>query len=206
MQQQKLIIPGPVGDLEALLTQPALSSAKTVSIICHPHPLHEGTMHNKVVTTLAKAFDELGIITVRFNYRGVGQSAGEYGEMLGEIDDLKAVVQWVQQHYDYDALWLAGFSFGSFIAASVANQMACDGLVTVAPAVNHADFTRLSNIQCPWFVIQGDQDEVVPFAEVADFAKHPPAPLQFEVMPGVSHFFHGQLIELRSLLKKLLLA
>jgi len=130
------MLPGPAGQLEALVSTPQQNARETVAIICHPNPLFEGTMHNKVVTTIAKAFDLLGLTTVRFNYRGVGKSEGEYGETIGETEDCLAIVDWVQKTYPNYSLWLSGFSFGAYISASVANQMAVAQLVSIAPAVN----------------------------------------------------------------------
>lgn len=190
---------GPAGRLEALTTWPKLTTCCGVAIVCHPHPLYHGTMHNKVVTTLAKSFERLGFATLRFNYRGVGQSEGEYGHIRGEIADLMAVKAWVEQVLPNRPIALAGFSFGSYIAASVANQ--CPDvleLITVAPAVNHADFSVLRSIRCPWRLIMGEADEVVPYEEVRAFAEHPPSPLDFISLPATSHFFHGRLPELQA--------
>jgi uncharacterized protein len=200
-QSAHLLIPGPVGQLEALANRSAQNPQKIVAVICHPNPLHEGSMHNKVVTTIFKALDKLGIATVRFNYRGVGESEGEYGDVLGEQDDLRAVIDWVQQALPDYQLWLAGFSFGAFISASVCHERDdVRQLISIAPAVNMHEFEFLQNIQCPWLVVQGEQDEIVPAQEVVAFAKHPPSPLTFKLIPNVGHFFHGHLIELRELL------
>jgi len=202
-----LFIPGPVGQLEALLTEPSDHQKLIVSIICHPNPTQGGTMHNKVVTTVARAFDQLGTRTVRFNYRGVGKSDGTYGEVSGEIDDLKAVIVWVQQQWPDQAIWLAGFSFGSFVSSSVANQTdVVDRLISIAPAVNWHDFTTLTNIHCPWLVVSSDGDEVVPFAQVGPWLENPPSPMEVVIIPGASHFFHGRLIELRNTLVQRLAA
>lgn len=193
-------LPGPSGQLEALFSTPRQNAKEIVAIICHPNPLFEGTMHNKVVTTIAKAFDILGITTVRFNFRGVGNSEGEYGETIGETEDCLAVVDWAQKTYPNYSLWLAGFSFGSYISANVANQISVAQLVSIAPAVNHHDFTVFTNINCPWLVIMGDQDEIVPVDKVKAWAANPPSPLDFYLLPGASHFFHGKLIEMREVL------
>ena len=108
---QSLFFPGPAGQLEALTTWPNESRTKIVGIICHPHPQQEGSMHNKVVTTLAKVFDYLGLPTVRFNFRGVGKSEGQYGKTIGETEDLLAVLSWVKSVLPNDTIWLGGFSF-----------------------------------------------------------------------------------------------
>lgn len=192
---------GPAGVLEVMTTWPKQTNKVAVGIICHPHPLHQGTMHNKVVTTIAKAFDQIGLATVRFNFRGVGKSAGEYGYTVGESDDLRAVLQWVNTVLPNYSIWLAGFSFGAYITAKVANQQTkIKQLVTVAPAVTHHDFTDFTRIHCPWLVIHGDQDDVIPLVAVKTWVENPPSPLKFIVMKGAGHFFHERLIELKELL------
>jgi alpha/beta superfamily hydrolase len=203
-EKTAMLLEGPAGKIEAVLTSPADSSRKIVGIVCHPHPLYEGNMNNKVVTTVARAFEILNVVAVRFNFRGVGKSEGEYGNFDGEIEDLKAVLNWVETAFPQHDVWLAGFSFGSYIAASVANQKKVAALISVAPAVNHRDFTKFTHIQCPWWVIQGAQDELVPVQEVKEWAEHPPSPLKLIVFDDASHFFHGKLIELRECLIQVL--
>lgn len=201
-QPQQFLLPGPVGNLDVMTTWPKSSQPKAVGIICHPNPLQEGTMHNKVVTTIAKAFNELGLATVRFNFRGVGESEGEFGKIIDERDDLMAVMDWVKHVLPDCDIWLAGFSFGSYIAASVANQEAeaVVQLVSIAPPIHHHNFAVLTHITCPWLIVQGDQDELIPFSEAKAFAEHPPVPIKWIVAEGVGHFFHDHLIELRDLL------
>ncbi|MDF1760025.1 MAG: alpha/beta hydrolase [Coxiellaceae bacterium] len=197
-QNEKMIITGPEGDLEALVN--TVDGSEVVSVICHPHPLYQGTMNNKVVTTIAKACDNSGLSSIRFNYRGVGNSAGSYGDMEGEIEDCLAVIAHAQQLFPGQKLALAGFSFGSYIASRAAGLVDSEWLVTIAPAVNHARFSDLKNIDCPWLVAMGSKDEVVPFDQVLAWVDNPPAPLEFEVVEGAGHFFHGDLIELRQIL------
>ena len=198
-QITQFLLPSPAGSLEVMTTWPKQTPSIT-GVICHPHPLFAGTMNNKVVTTIAKAFDQLGLATVRFNFRGVGKSTGEYGETIGEREDLTAVLQWVKTVLPQPQIWLAGFSFGSYIAAAVANKIPVAQLVTVAPAVHHNDFAGLTNVGCPWLIIQGEQDEIVPFDQVKRFVENPPVPVKFIAVPGAGHFFHGRLIELRDIL------
>lgn len=201
-QQEVFFLPGQAGQLEVLTTWPQETTKKSVSIICHPHPQQGGTMNNKVVTTIAKALDRLGLATVRFNFRGVGRSEGEYGKTIGECKDLLAIVKWVKKVLpDYD-IWLAGFSFGSYIAASIANQENVAQLVTIATTVNHYNFLSLTNIKSPWLSIIGEHDELVPVAKVKAFATHSPVPMKLIALPGAGHFFHGRLIELRELIIK----
>ncbi len=191
------LLPGPAGDLEVMTTFPEAAELKGVSIICHPDPRQEGAMHNKVVTILSQAFNHAQLATVRFNFRGVGASAGTYGDTVGELADLQAVLAWVKTVLPAQDIWLAGFSFGSYISALAAQKIQPRGLISIAPPVNHYDFNQFTDITCPWLVIQGDQDEVVPFGQVQTWATKPPSPLKFIVMQDVSHFFHGRLIELR---------
>lgn len=190
-------IDGPTGQLEAIEHKPTTPSHPITAIICHPHPLYQGTMHNKVITTLARVCDMLNIHNIRFNYRGVGDSAGEYGEIEGEVDDCAAVVDWVKQHYPDHALWLMGFSFGSYIAARTAIAHDAKQLVCVAPAVEHAHFMSLPDVPCPWLVVQGDADEVVPPKMVYDYVDSRPEDITLIKMPETSHFFHRKLIDLR---------
>lgn len=157
-------------------------------------------MNNKVVTTLARACQQLGAVAIRFNFRGVGESEGHYDQGLGEQADLQAVIAWAQARYPGYRLWLAGFSFGSYIAASMASKLAVDQLITIAPPVHHFDFEHLAKISCPWVVAQGEADEVVPSEQVFAWLATRPEPIHLIRMPNVGHFFHGQLIELREAL------
>lgn len=198
---QHLMLPGPTGQLELITTWPK-EQCRGVAIMCHPDPRQEGTMHNKVVTTTTRAFEHLQLATVRFNYRGIGKSEGHYGDVTGEQDDLRAIIDWVKQQLPEQPLWLGGFSFGSIIAAGVANgRHDTTQLLTIAPPIERYPYQSLTDIHCPWLVIQGDKDEVAPPEPVIEFAKQPPSPLELTVMPDVGHFFHGKLIELREMIK-----
>ncbi|MCS5710741.1 alpha/beta family hydrolase [Candidatus Berkiella aquae] len=196
-KEAHFLIDGPAGQLEVLTTLPE-TQPMGVGVICHPHPLHQGTMNNKVVHTLSKAFAKKDLATVRFNYRGVGQSEGTFGNSIGEVADLMAVLQWVDKVLDKPTLWLAGFSFGAYIAAMGATQHACQQLYSIAPAVNHQPYDELPAITCPWVIIQGEQDEVISPQVVYDWYAHHAQPnMQLFKMPETSHFFHGHLITLR---------
>ncbi len=199
--REVLRLPGPVGVIEALTScaDPARAVPVT-AVVLHPHTLHGGTMQNKVVHTLARTFTELGLRTVRFNFRGAGGSEGEHDHGTGETHDALAVLEWVRAHRPHDQLWLAGFSFGSYVALRVANAFPVDRLVTVAPPVHMYDFDALAVPRCPWLVIQGDQDEIVPAEQVTTWAQRlNPAP-ELRVLPGVGHFFHQRLHDLRAVL------
>jgi uncharacterized protein len=192
-----MLIEGPSGKLELIVTEQTVPSRPMVAVICHPNPLYDGTMHNKVVTTLAKGCDVLGFHHVRFNYRGVGNSEGEYGNVFGEIDDCKAVIAYARSRFPDADLCLMGFSFGAHIAAAVANEGGASLLVSVAPAVNYEDYTVLTQITCPWFAVIAGNDELIPQDLSNTFINSPPSPLEAVTIEAASHFFHGKLIELR---------
>jgi alpha/beta superfamily hydrolase len=165
-------------------------------------------MSNKVVTTLARAFGEMGHQTVRFNFRGVGKSEGTYGEAIGEIDDLLAVLAWAKERFPQHKVWLAGFSFGSYITAAVAAEdHTIEQLISIAPPTpaNYFNFQHTNHaneISCPWLVVMGEEDEVVPVEDVRKWLAAIKAPIESVFLPGVTHFFHGKLTELRELLKQ----
>jgi len=189
-----VVIPGPVGQIEAAVTSTGALPA-AIAVICHPHPQHQGTMHNKVVTTLARAFTQLGAAAVRFNYRGVGASAGSYAEGVGERDDALAVVDWCRERWADRALYLGGFSFGGAIAISVAARVAPRGLVTVAPPVDRLP-ESLSPPACPWVLVHADNDEIVTPGPVLDWCAKLAAPPKIVLVNGAGHFFHGRLSDI----------
>ncbi len=193
---------GPAGVIEAHLELPDPAEARSgVAIICHPHPLHEGTMHNKVVTMLSRGLRELGLAALRFNFRGVGESAGTYDGGKGEAEDVEAIARWLETVRPGDALWLAGFSFGSYVAARAAQRLPVRQLISVGPAVENFDFASLRRPDCPWVVIQGEEDEVVKPEAVFEWAASVKPPLQLIRMPETGHFFHRRLMDLRGALK-----
>lgn len=196
------LIDGPAGKLEVAM-QPAdeegvFHGEGYCALICHPHPLHGGTMDNKVVTTLARVYTDLGIPALRFNFRGVGASEGEHDEGVGEVDDLMAVAAWAEVNVGARRPLLAGFSFGSSVAGNGALRLADTAHLTlVAPPVGRYRFADTRTFPCPLCVVMGDRDELVDPGEVyawADSLEPPPARL---VLPEAGHFFHGQLVPLR---------
>lgn len=200
-KKQTFLIPGPAGDLELLISSPEAPRAITC-IVCHPHPVQGGTMHNKVVYTLASAMETLGVKTVRFNFRGVQKSQGVFDHGVGELEDLIAVVEWVRAICPNDIIWLAGFSFGAFIAIKGSQICGAERLVAVAPPVGHPYFNDLPQIPCSWILAQGEQDEVVNASAVIDWGcQQMPLP-QLIVMPEAGHFFHGQLVILKDQLRQ----
>lgn len=203
-------VQGQAGNLEVLTELPKNPEKMGIGIVCHPNPLQEGNMTNKVVYTVAKAFERSGLATVRFNYRGVGQSEGSFGDTAGEVDDLLAIMQWVKTVEPHLPIWLAGFSFGAYIAAQGANQYRVEQLISVAPAVHLHPYDQVENLTCPWLIVQGDQDDVVSPQDVATFYEHvnakPDSRINLVTMEGVGHFFHGRLTELRDIVEKAMIA
>jgi uncharacterized protein len=198
---ERLTLAGPAGGLEALIETPVSETQVTApaafGVICHPHPLYGGTLDNKVVWTLARAFQQLGAPTIRFNFRGVGASTGSHDAGRGETADALAVIAWGRQRWPQAELWLAGFSFGAVVAVRAAGEARPARLVAVAPGINKTDVSDAAPPECPWLIVQGDADDVVPPDVVIDWARRlSPAP-ELTVLPGAGHFFHGRINELR---------
>jgi alpha/beta superfamily hydrolase len=198
MVREAFNVPGPAGQLEALLEEPKEISRQKVAVLCHPHPQFQGTMLNKVVHTLSRAMNDLGVPAIRFNFRGVGASEGHYADGIGETDDVLAAVDWALNRYDGAELWLMGFSFGGMVACRAALTARPEQLLTVAPAIALRD-KLLPDAQpdCPWLVVQGGDDEVVSRESIVEwFNELAPGP-ELIVLPDVDHFFHGCLTLLR---------
>ncbi|MBV8503334.1 MAG: alpha/beta fold hydrolase [Paucibacter sp.] len=192
-QTQKRLVPGPAGHIDVALDMPA-GTPRGMALVCHPNPTQGGTMDNKVVQTLARAFLQLGYRTVRFNFRGVGQSQGGWDEGRGEIDDALAVLAATRE---VGEPWLlAGFSFGGYVASRVLQRVSepPQRLVLVGPATSRFD---TAPVPPETVVIHGEVDDVVPLTSVLDWAR--PQSLPVTVVPGVGHFFHGQLPLLKNL-------
>ena len=189
---------GQVGQLEVVLSVPDNVDKRYIAVLGHPHSLQGGTMNNKVVTTLVRVFKELNIASLRFNFRGVGQSDGTYDDGVGESEDMLLLArQWQQEIPDARFLF-AGFSFGSYVAYRSAAQWNPYLLVTVAPPVHHYDYLEFSKAPSPWIVVQGDNDEVVPEQVVLDFVVKASSPLPLLRFADTGHFFHGKLIDLKT--------
>jgi uncharacterized protein len=202
-QATTFLLPGPVGPIEVAVDVPDPADAVMgTAVLCHPHPLHGCTMENKVVTITERSFRELGLRTVRFNFRGVGASAGVHDDGNGEMDDLLAVCAWVERVRPHDALWLAGFSFGSFVAANAGSHLPkLEQLVLIAPPVAKYPYAALPNPVAPWLVLQGEDDDVAPPQPVVEWVRSLADPPQLVLMPGAGHFFHRKLMDLRGALK-----
>ena len=198
---ERLFIEGQAGALEAIVEETAVPGTavpgSSYAIVCHPHPLYGGTMDNKVVTTVARALHETGIPTVRFNFRGVGASAGAFDDGVGETADADAVASWGGARWPGRTLVIAGFSFGAYVALRLVQQRAARYLITIAPAVQLFAESGMAVPRVPWLVVQGDADEVVDPAAVISWVNGVEPKPRLVVLPGVSHFFHGRLRELR---------
>ena len=181
--------------LEGLLANPGANAP--AAVVCHPHPQFGGTLDNKVVHTLARAFNQLGAPAIRFNFRGVGMSSGTYDDGRGEIQDALAVITWGRARWPGAALWLGGFSFGGSVAVWAAGEAAPARLVAVAPGITKISVTGAAPPKCPWLIVQGDADDVVPPQAVLAWSRTlVPAP-EVVVLPGAGHFFHGRINDLR---------
>lgn len=195
---ERLLVAGPAGTIEVAVDAPMEAEAlRGVAVLAHPHPLFGGTMDNKVVQTMARAFLLLGYRTVRFNFRGVGATEGMHDEGRGESDDLLAVV--AAQRTAGLPLVLGGFSFGAYVttlaAARLEGAERAERLLLVGPSTQRA---RPADVPEDTVVIHGETDDVVPLSATLDWAR--PQNLPVTVMPGVGHFFHGQLPRLRQLI------
>lgn len=201
---ERLLLPGPAGTIEVARDVPAAAAPRGVAVIAHPHPLFGGTMDNKVVQTLARAFVQAGWTALRFNFRGVGASSGTHDEGRGELQDLLAVVQQLAPPAadGLPALALAGFSFGAFVMSHALAALWPERRIAHVVLVGTAT-TRFAVAPVPpeaqlrTLVLHGESDDVVPLASVFDWAR--PQALPVTVIPGVGHFFHGQLPLLKSL-------
>ncbi len=184
---ERLLIPGPAGNIEADINSPGVP-LRGIALIAHPNPLQGGTKDNKVVTTLARALSGLGYVAVRPNFRGIGATEGVHDQGIGETDDLIAVAEYAQLRFSTQTLLLAGFSFGSFVQTRVAKRIACERMVLVGAAVNRFPTETVPENT---LVVHGELDDVVPLAAVFDWAR--PQNLPVVVVPGGEHFFHGRL-------------
>ena len=201
---EPLAIAGPAGRIEAALDLPEADAVPqpVLAIVCHPLPTEGGSMHNKVVTMTARALRESGITTLRFNFRGVGQSEGVFDDGQGELEDLRAVAAWARAEHPDKALWLAGFSFGAWVSLRAAVELGAAALVSIATPVGRSwSFDDITIPTIPWLLIQGEADEIVDAGAVFDWVATLPTPPRLVKMPDTSHFFHRKLIDLRGAVK-----
>lgn len=211
-RDNRFLITGAVGDLE-LMTRKGQNPAGANSggyedclvLICHPNPQQGGTMDNKVVTTVARAARDLGLDSLRFNYRGVGKSEGSYGHFDGECEDLDAVINWLRLETGKSRLILAGFSFGSAVIAARSNQLSeTIHAIFIAPPVDRHGYPHSFTV--PVSVIQGAEDEVVEADAVTDWVRSLNSSYDYYYSGQTSHFFHGKLVQLRQKLVSILSA
>jgi len=205
MKFETHLLAGPAGTLELRYRMAAKNDTKHASqlaVISHPHPLHGGSMNNKVVTSIETALHRLGMHTLTYNFRGVGQSDGEHDYARGEVEDLMAAVQWGMKRSQASDLHLAGFSFGSFIALQAAQKLAPSSVLSVAPPVGLYDFSAIDLAVCDdlqWHLIQGGQDEVIKPQEVLEWVRSQNVKPDMFWRESASHFFHGELLWLRDI-------
>ncbi|WP_041522515.1 alpha/beta hydrolase [Gilvimarinus agarilyticus] len=209
-RDQLQALAGPAGSLEVSVSAAAeagtLKSAAGIAIVCHPHPLHGGTMDNKVVTTLMRTYRDLGVAVVRFNFRGVGASEGDYAEGVGERDDLRAVADSVRRERPQAPLYIAGFSFGAAVVANTCGQLGpLQHIALVAPPVPRYELSQLTELGAPASVFQGGQDERVVARDVADWSASLAGEVSYHEFADAGHFFHGKLSQLKAALTQAVL-
>jgi len=185
-------IAGPAGPLEALLDEPA-AEPRAVAVFGHPHPLHGGTMHTKALYQAAKAMPRIGVAALRFNFRGVGRSAGTFDAGGGEKEDFKAAIEFVSDRFPDVPIWAAGMSFGSWIAMTVgAQDSRVSLLLGIAPPVDRYDFDVLRTCNLPKFIIHGEEDELISIKEIRKFYSQIPEPKELVTIEFADHLFEGK--------------
>ncbi len=199
-----LFIPAAHGRIEAIVKEPRISPAQGVALVLHPHPLGGGTMHNKVVFRAASALNDAGLITLRINFRGVGQSTGEHDEGRGELEDVRAGLDYLEENYrDFDVT-LCGFSFGARVGMEVGiSDERVVNLISIGTPVDKYDFSFLGACRKSILFVHGDRDE---FGEVAKLQEivaklEPHTQVQLSVIKDADHFFEGRLDELKRVIK-----
>lgn len=199
---QKFFIDGPAGRIETVLAEPD-THPKGIAIIAHPHPLHGGTMDNKVVYTLFNSVLALELIAVKFNFRGVGKSEGAFDDGIGEVDDVIAVTYTIQNQFSGHAgelpLLLAGFSFGGGVQIQAAERLNPKSLILVAPSLKNVSVSNIPGDIEHTLIIQGNQDDITPLNAILDWAT--PQSLPIVIIPGAEHFFHGKLNVLKRVIQ-----
>ena len=198
-------IPGPLGPLEALLEEPSGPAPRAAVVFAHPLPTKGGTMHTKMVFQGAKGLVRTGCAVLRFNFRGVGRSRGEFDDGRGEQEDFRAAVDFMAARYPNLEIWAAGASFGSYVAltAGAADDRVC-ALVAVAPPVNRYDFSTVKQSTKPKFIVHGEEDELIPVKTVREFYAQLQEPKELVVIDRADHLFEAQTAEVGDALEELL--
>ena len=197
-------IPGPAGQLEALLDMPA-GEPRAAVVLAHPLPIKGGTMHTKVVFQAAKALARIGCVVLRFNFRGVGRSAGSWDNGRGEMDDYRAAADFLSKRYPDLEMWAAGFSFGSYIAmTSGADDDRMCALIGIAPPVNRYEYASVKLSTKPKFIVHGEADELIPLKAVREFYARLKEPKELVEIDRANHLFEGQASEVGDALEDLL--
>lgn len=189
----KFSIPSAAGVLHGVVHMPQ-GAPRAIAVVAHPLPTMGGTMDNKIVTTLVKTFAELGFVAIRFNFRGVGESSGEYDEGNGEVEDVLAIVKYAQKEFGELPLVLSGFSFGGYVQARAAEQLHPKKLVLIAPAVGRF---AMPKVAADTLLIHGEMDEVVALSDVFSWARQQHFPIV--VVPEATHYFHGHLNQIKAI-------
>ncbi|OGV40653.1 MAG: hypothetical protein A3F46_01720 [Legionellales bacterium RIFCSPHIGHO2_12_FULL_42_9] len=202
--EHRFFFNGADGLLEGCLLVPDEIRKPYVAILGHPHSLQGGSMNNKVVTTMARALRELHIPSLRFNFRGVENSEGEFDNGIGESADMLCLARMWADEVPRSKFIFAGFSFGAYVTYRAAAQWPHELLISVAPAVDSNDYTCFAEIPPVWHILQGDNDEVVPLDKVLAFAARCTPTLPVHRFPDTGHFFHGKLLLLKEKLMSII--
>jgi alpha/beta superfamily hydrolase len=199
-------IPGPAGMLEGIINANPGSDPRAIAVLGHPLPTEGGTMHTKGVFHAAKGFARIGCAVLRFNFRGVGRSAGLFSGGPGEQDDFRAALEFMLARYPgVNRAWAAGMSFGAWVAMTAgAKHPRCTALIGIAPAVTHYDFSPVVRAGKPVFIIHGSLDEVIPLKEVRKLYAQLPEPKELVEIDGADHLFDGRVTEVGEAIEDLL--
>ena len=197
-KSEMVFIPGPAGELEGIFSYVS-RKVTHLAFLCHPHPLYGGTMHNKVVYSMAMALNQIGYATVRFNFRGVGRSSGTFNHGIGEQRDLESVIDHFDQLHPDAIKIVGGFSFGAKVGLMVGSRdERIGGLIAVGVTVDIADFSFLNEYEKPKLIIQGNQDQYGQVNTLEDWFQKLQEPKKMDVIDGAVHLFDGKLTELRN--------
>lgn len=200
-----LFIPAAHGRIEAILKEPPASPAQGVALVLHPHPLGGGTMHNKVVFHAASALNDAGLVTLRINFRGVGQSSGEHDDGRGELEDVRAGLDYLEENYRDLDVTLCGFSFGARVGLEVGiSDQRVVNLISIGTPVNKYDFSFLEACRKSILFVHGDRDEFGEIAKLREIVAklEPHTQTQLSVVTNAGHFFEGKLDELKRVIKE----